>query len=270
MKYLGGKQRLGKHIAPVLHYLWESTNYNGYLEPFCGSLGVFQHMTELDGAKTIVANDYHPDLIELWKDVQNDTFKPPLSVSEEDYNQAKLLKSPNSLKAFIGFGMSFGGRYFGAFATKYLGNKKEDFLKEMVNSLKRIGPKIQRPKVKFTNSKYQVLRPTNKFIYCDPPYHYNKYPIKYRTDTKRYDEFDNDEFWDMMRKWSKSNLVIISETTAPHDFVEIWNTKRYRSAAQSTRTRFKSQTTETVKTEKLYVHKIHSESVLQFLKSKMD
>ena len=71
MKYLGGKQRLGKHIEPILHYLWESTNYNGYLEPFCGSLGVFQHITKLDGAKTIIANDYHPDLISLWNDVKN-------------------------------------------------------------------------------------------------------------------------------------------------------------------------------------------------------
>ena len=265
MKYLGGKQRLGKHIEPILHYLWESTNYNGYLEPFCGSLGVFQHMTQLDGAKTIIANDYHPDLISLWNDVKNGVFKPPVSVSEEDYNKAKQLKSPNSMKAFIGFGMSFGGRYFGAFATKYLGNKKEDFLKEMVNSLNRIGPKIQRPNVKFTNSKYQTLRPKNKLIYCDPPYRYQKYPIKYRTDTKHYDVFDNDEFWDIMRKWSKSNLVIISETTAPSDFVEIWKADRYRSAAQSTKTRFKTQTTETVKTEKMYVHKSHKLLVSQIM-----
>ena len=269
MKYLGGKQRLGKHIAPILHYLWESNDYTGYLEPFCGSLGVFQHMTELNGAKTIVANDYHPDLIELWKEVQNDTFTPPLSVSEEEYNQAKLLNSPNALKAFIGFGMSFGGRYFGAFATKYLGDKKEDFCKEMANSIKRIGPKLRFPKVKFTNSRYQSLRPKNKLIYCDPPYQQSKYPIKYRTDIKYYDEFDNEEFWNIMRKWSKSNLVIISETSAPPDFVEVWNTQRYRSAAQSTKTRFKSETTKTTQIEKLYVHSNHKKAVLHVLSQKL-
>jgi len=263
MKYLGGKQRLGKHIAPILHILWDSNNCNGYIEPFCGSLGVFQHMTDLTGAKSIIANDYHPDLIALWKEVQNGTFTPPLSVSEEEYNKAKILKSPNSTKAFIGFGMSFGGRYFGAFASKYLGKKKEDFCKEMTNSLKRIAPKIRAPRVKFTNSKYQSLRPTNKFIYCDPPYEYNKYPIKYRTDTKHYDVFDNEEFWNIMRKWSKTNLVIISETSAPPDFIEIWNAERYRSAAQSTKTRFKSQSTQSYQTEKLFVYNSNIQLVSQ-------
>ena len=47
MKYLGGKQRLGKYISPILQIIWENTDCYGYLEPFCGSLGVFKHMTSL-------------------------------------------------------------------------------------------------------------------------------------------------------------------------------------------------------------------------------
>lgn len=266
MKYLGGKQRLGKKLAPVLRLLWDSGDFNGYLEPFCGSLGVFQHMTELPGAKSIVANDYHPDLIAMWRAVQADEFVPPASVSQEDYEAAKRLPSPNAMKAFVGFGMSFGGRFFGAFAPNYLGNKKEDFRQEMVNSLGRIGPKIRAPRVKFTNAKYQTLRPSRKLIYCDPPYECSKYPIKYRTDVKRYDEFDNDEFWAVMRKWSKTNLVVVSEVTAPPDFVEVWNAERYRSAAQSQKTRFKSASTPTHQTERLYVHVSQSEWILACLK----
>ena len=268
MKYLGGKQRLGKRISPILHALWEEGNYNGYIEPFCGSLGVFQHMTTLSNAKTIVANDYHPDLIALWTDLQKGVFQPPDSVSEKQYNDAKLLQSPNSMKAFIGFGMSFGGRYFAAFAPNYLGSKKEDFCKEMTNSLNRIAPKIRLPNVKFTNLKYQSLRPKNKLIYCDPPYRVTNHPIKYRITTKEYDIFDNDEFWNIMRKWSISNVVIISETTAPDDFVEVWNNDRYRSAAQSTKTRFKSKTTKTSQNEKLFVHKKHTKMVLDIISRK--
>lgn len=270
MKYLGGKQRLGKKISPILHLFWDSKEFNGYLEPFCGSLGVFRHMTELPGSRTIVANDYHPDLIALWREVQNDTFVPPPFVTEEQYIQAKTLKSPSAMKAFIGFGMSFGGRFFGAFAPNYVGNKKEDFRKEMVNSLNRIGPRIRVPKVKFTNSKYQSLRPNKKLIYCDPPYKVSKYPIKYRTDTKHYDVFDNDEFWEIMRKWSKTNLVVISEMTAPPDFIEIWNADMYRSAAQSKKTRFKSENTKTHQTEKLYVHKRYEQWVAKRLVEKID
>ena len=253
MKYLGGKQRIGKHIAPVLHEVWDMyPELNGYLEPFCGSLGVFKQMTDLTRARTIVANDYHPDLIAMWKSVQDGSFEYPEMITEEEYHAAKKLPSPNAYKAFVGFGMSFGGRYFGAYSHKYLGNKKEDFCKEMTNSLGRIAPLISRKKISFTNRDYKKMRPKNKLIYCDPPYSVTKYPIKYRRDVKHYDTFDNDEFWKIMRDWSKDNIVIISETTAPSDFKKIWSMKRYRSAAQSPKTRFLNKT-ETNDDEKLFI-----------------
>ena len=268
MKYLGGKQRLGKHLSPFLHNVWN--NYvsntdknmikpNGYIEPFCGSLGVFKHMTDLEdiGADSIVANDYHPDLIEMWKQVQNENFEFPSSISEEEFLEAKKIPSPNAYKAFVGFGMSFGGRFFGAYSQKYLGEKKEDFCKEMVNSLKRTQPLIKRKVVSFTNKKYQTLQPKNKFIYCDPPYKQAKYPIKYRRDVKYYDVFDTEEFWEIMRKWSKNNIVLISEMDAPEDFVEVWNMERYRSAAQSNKTRYSEKSekpSETRKIEKVFMH----------------
>ena len=96
MKYLGGKQRLGKHLAPVLKELWNyvlnatETPLDGYMEPFCGSLGVFRNMTNLTTDK-FIANDYHPDLIQMWTEVKNETFVYPESVSEEEYLAAKKL-----------------------------------------------------------------------------------------------------------------------------------------------------------------------------------
>lgn len=268
MKYLGGKQRLGRHIAPILQCIWESDDeLNGYLEPFCGSLGVFKHMTELKHCKTMVANDYHPDLIALWKAVQEDTFTFPNTISEKQYEKAKLLTSPNPMKAFVGFGMSFGGRFFGAYANKYLGDKNEDFCKEMVNSLKRIAPLIQKNKVKFINKSYKSLHPNKKLIYCDPPYAQSNHPIRYRTDTKHYDIFDNEAFWEIMRKWSKTNIVIISETTAPDDFVEIWSMDMYRSAAQSSKTRFKNKNTSLYQNERLYAHSRYAKQIIHWLQT---
>ena len=256
MKYLGGKQRLGKYISFILHELWNKYNtkfkFKGYMEPFCGSLGVFKHMTDLNTNK-IIANDYHPDLIELWNSVKYNKFHYPKSISEDQYNKAKLIKSPSAYKAFVGFGMSFGGRYFGAYSQKYLGNKKEDFCKEMTNSLKKIAPMIQDKKVKFTNKDYKSLNLNNMFIYCDPPYQKTLFPIKYRTSTKKYDRFDNEEFWDIMREWSKSNVVVISETHAPKDFKCIWKKTKYRSAAQSKKTRFKTMKN-VYMVEKLFMH----------------
>lgn len=272
MKYLGGKQRLGKYIAPVLLDLWDlyeqvfNTKLTTYFEPFCGSLGVLKNMT---GVKAkIIANDYHPDLIEMWKEVKEGTFVYPKSISEEEYLEAKKLPSPNAYKAFVGFGMSFGGRFFGAYSQKYLNDKPEDFCKEMTNSLKRIAPLIQ--KVKFTNKDYTDFKPKKMFIYCDPPYAFNKYPIKYRRDTKKYDVFDNDKFWEVMREWSKENMVVISEITAPPDFINIWEQERYRSAAQSKKTRFNKNSavaSNTHNTEKLFVHESIAKILLPLLKN---
>lgn len=258
MKYLGGKQRLGKHLSPVLHEIWKKYNaekevpLDYYLEPFCGSLGVLKHLTDLN--VPVYASDYHPDLICMWKGVQDGTLVFPESVSEEEFLAVKQTKSPNALKAFVGFGMSFGGRFFGAYSQKYLGDKKEDFCKEMRNSLNRTRPMILN--VDFSCKDYREWKPVNAFIYCDPPYRFNKYPVKYRTGTKAYDVFDNDEFWEIMREWSKNNLVVISEVTAPDDFVEIWSASCVRSAAQSAKTRNSAKSevvSETHGLEKLFI-----------------
>ena len=73
----------------------------------------------------------------------------------------------------------------------------------------------------------------NILIYCDPPYKFNKFPVKYRTSTKKYNTFDIDEFWNIMREWSKNNYVFISEVEAPEDFVSVWERNTYRSVSQS-------------------------------------
>lgn len=225
---------------------------NGYMEPFCGSLGVLKNIATMPLVENIVANDYHPDLIQMWKEVRDGTFVYPYEVSEDGYKTAKQLPSPSAMKAFVGFGMSFGGRFFGAYAQKYVNGKNEDFCKEMVHSLQRISKCIQN--VEFTNKDYQDCCPENCFVYCDPPYKQTKFPIKYRRDVKKYDVFDNDVFWDTIRKWSANNVVIVSEITAPDDFVEVWSLDRYRSACQSAKTRFQNESV-THQREKLFVYK---------------
>lgn len=222
--------------------------HDGYMEPFCGSLGVLKRMNDLS-TRTIIANDNHPDLIQMWKEVQAGTFVAPQSISEEEYMLAKELKSPSAMKSFVGFGMSFGGRFFGAYSQKYLGGKKEDFCGEMRNSLKRKAPAIQN--VEFTNKDYRKLEPNNMLVYCDPPYKKTKFPIKYRRSTKDYDTFDNDEFWEVVRKWSQNNTVVVSETTAPSDFVMVWEKPRIRSASNSKNTKAKEEAL----SEKLFMWK---------------
>ena len=55
MKYLGGKQRLGKYIAPVLLDIWDyDDSLDGYMEPFCGSLGVLKNVANDDSMKKVL------------------------------------------------------------------------------------------------------------------------------------------------------------------------------------------------------------------------
>jgi DNA adenine methylase len=256
MKYLGGKQRLGKHLAPFLKKLLSKMpNCIAYFEPFCGSCGVLKNMTEgLPPNIKIHANDYHPDLIQMWNEVKAGTFIYPPSISEKEYFEAKALPSPNAHKSFVGFGMSFGGRFFGAYAHKYINAKKEDFCKEMTNSLKKAEPLIK--DVEFTNKSYLDFCPENMFIYCDPPYAYTKFPIKYRRDIKKYDVFETGLFWETIRVWSEQNMVVVSEIVAPPDFVEIWNMDRHRSACQSLKTGKKNVAVDAdfTKSEKIFIY----------------
>ena len=298
MKYLGGKQRLGKVIGPILHDIWttgqspalscnllathQELDWSAYIEPFCGSLGVLRVVADtFPASATIMASDYHPDLIQMWNEVQAGTFEYPSAeacATESDYLRIKAMKLPNgdpiALKAFIGFGLGFGGRYFASFAPKYANGKKEDFLGEITHSVQTVQSVLQkptpRPTVSFRCRDYKDVvsassANANNLIYCDPPYRSTRFPIKYRRDIKHYDDFDSDEFWETMRGWSAENTVLVSEMSAPDDFVEVWSMQRYRSACQSTRTRFKpgvggdadDSTSGSVeyKNEKLFVHK---------------
>jgi len=249
MKYLGGKYMLGKYIAGVLSQM-PIDIVDGYLEPFCGALGVLKRMSGL--FKKCEASDIHCDLIKLWKKVKNNTFRPPNTMNEKKYFKIKNMKSPNALKAFVGFGCSFGGKYFSAFAQKYTGSKKEDFLQAAKNSINKLRPYIQN--VKFRCTSYDKLKPKNKLIYCDPPYKFKRFPVKYRNNVKKYDVFDTNKFWKIMRKWSMNNINVISEIKAPSDFVCIWEKKKYRSISQSKKTRFKNPNNKKYSTEKLFIH----------------
>ena len=88
MKYLGGKHGIGKLIAEFLTKECPPDIMNGYLEPFCGSLGVFKNMTN-KGYQKYIASDIQPDLIQMWKQLQKKSLRLPNTISEKEYNNLK-------------------------------------------------------------------------------------------------------------------------------------------------------------------------------------
>jgi len=197
MRYFGGKHRIGKQIANIINSIEAKT----YHEPFCGvySVGRYVKLPYRSGA------DIHPDLILLLQAVQND-WVGPTEVSEELYNQLKN-KEPSVLRGFVGFGCSFGGKFFGGYAKD---NTKRNYAYNASSSLVKLAESIK--DVDFYQQDYSDYSGDADIIYCDPPY----------KDTTNFSsgKFNSDQFWDWAR--NLSGVVLVSEYEAPSDFEAIW------------------------------------------------
>ena len=139
----------------------------------------------------------------------------------------------------MGFGCSFGGKWFGGYArnekgTNYAAQSKRSILNDF-ETLRS---------AEFTCLDYRdVVIPNDAIVYADPPY----------KDTTGYGktEFDSDAFWDYMREISKTNLVFISEQQAPDDFIPVWQT-------EFTRTLDVNKDNQPKIVEKLFIHESYS------------
>ena len=199
MQYFGGKQRISKQIVEVLNEYRKDNQ--PLVEPFVGGCNIISKMSGERYCYDI--NEY---LIEMYKAVQNG-WTPPAIITEEEYDYIRNNKDKDKpLTGFVGVGCSYSGKWFGGYARNKTGrnyclNAHNSILKQL-NEIRDI---------KFDCKDYKELEFDGCLIYCDPPYKdTTKYPI--------IGEFNTEEFWNVMRNWSKNNTVIISEYEAPYDF----------------------------------------------------
>ncbi len=226
MRYMGGKSKIRKEIAALMTTLRRPDQL--YVEPFVGGAWVLQ---EVDGVR--IASDKNTALITMYAALQNG-WVPPDSVSENEYTEYKMLQNPNDpMTAFVGFGCSFAGKWFGGYAR----SGDENYAVITKNSLLKQIPLIR--DVIFTSMDYSNIKVADALIYCDPPY----------ATTTAYGavgSFDSDAFWETMREWSKLNTVIISEYSAPPDFACIAEFKSKMGLRQS-------DGTQEVRSEKVFM-----------------
>lgn len=193
MRYLGGKQRIGKTIAGFINNLVICDKLASYAEPFCGMCGVGRHVIAAERR----FSDEHLDLVLLLKAVCSG-WEPPDVIAEEQY--AELRNSePSALRGFAGFGCSFGGKFFNGYARYSNG-------RDFTGEAKRAVIKIANDLVGCTieHNDYGDT-PNADITYCDPPYD--------GTTGYSVGAFDSGEFWRWVR--DRPGHVFVSEYTAP-------------------------------------------------------
>lgn len=235
MRYHGGKSRIAKYISNEI--LSRAGGAESFVSLFCGACSVEAILAP--HFKNVICNDNHKYLIALLRGVQNG-YELPEIVTEEQYRYVKQHKDEDEiLSGFVGFGTSFGGRFFEGYARTHSDNR--NFAKTSKQSL--LKDKENLKDVVFTCEDYRDVKlPDGCIIYADPPYHGTK-----QIGNKK---FDSDSFWEYAREVSKTHLMFVSELSAPDDFISIWHKEITRTLDVNKKNQFKS-------VENLFIHNTH-------------
>lgn len=221
MKYMGSKNRIAKHILPIM--LRDRKEGQCWVEPFVGGANMID---KVDGNR--IGADFNSHLIDALMLIRDNPQSIPDLITEDDYKEAQDRKK-TELDGFIGFAMSFGGKWFGGYRRDKAGTK--GCIENMTTQTRRSkNSAIQQSEmikgVDLVFASYSDLNiPPNCIIYCDPPY---------EGTTGYKDKFNHAEFWQWCRDKSKEgHTVFISEYNAPDDFECIWQQELNVSVAKN-------------------------------------
>ena len=172
----------------------------------------------MQGFSRKILHDRHQYLIALLQGVQRG-YELPESITPEQCRHIREHKDDDpTLAGFVGFGCSFGGKWFGGYArnatgTNYAAQSKRSLLKDMAT--------LQ--DATFVCADYRrVCIPPRAVIYADPPYN--------NTTGYHGDRFDSAEFWIAMRLLADTgHTVFVSEQEAPPDIQCVWERKFTRT-----------------------------------------
>ena len=210
MKYLGSKNRIAKHILPIMEQYRENRTW---VEPFVGGANMID---KVNGNR--IGSDLNEYVIALLNEMSKPNFIAP-EISEEKYNELKANKQHYEkwVVGYAGTQLSFGATWFGSYRRDSL--CKRNYCKEAQNNVNKQSKSLQG--VVFLNSNYLDLQiPENSLIYCDPPYDTKATKGKYK------DNFNHDIFWQWcIDKHKEGHIVFVSEYNAPNDFKCVWEMK---------------------------------------------
>lgn len=218
MKYLGGKNQIADWIGEQV--LANTVSRKRYVEPFVGSAAIWMELAPQ--FPEALGSDAMPDLV-LYLNAARSGWVPPSRVTEDDY-EALRRAEPSALRGHVGFNVSWGGMWF----RGYGGYEGRDAQGAAVT--RAMGRRLRRcPPVKCA-CYLEVEVGAGDVVYCDPPY----------ADTEPYrwlgKSFCSYEFWGRAAEWVRAGAeVIVSEESAPNNWVEVAQLSRKALAAYTPR-----------------------------------
>lgn len=240
MRYQGGKSRIAKDIAAKIRELHPTATE--IWEPFCGGGAVTLALAKV--GFHVHASDNHEDLILMWQALMRGETEPFADVTEAEYQTAYTrvqeeragirIDAPTARRGFVGFGASFGGRWFEGYGRA---NGKAQPWQES----QRSAQKLRGANVTFTLLDY-LSTPPDVLVYADPPY----------VGTKPYSgspAFDHAAFWSWVRQ--RKGPTFISELTGPDDIAIVWR-KAHKSDNASNSPTTKTTAQIITREERLY------------------
>jgi len=218
MKYMGSKNRIAKHILPIM---LKNRGNRIWIEPFVGGGNMID---KVDGER--IGADSNKHCIAALKTIRDSVHLIPKNnkeFTEEDY---KLLKNPDSdyiFKGFAGFAYSYSGKWLGGWCRDK--ERRRDYVNESYKNAIKQSPNLQGVTL-IVSEFFNLDIPPKSIIYCDPPYQgTTKYKVK----------FDHELFWEWCReKHNEGHIIYVSEYAAPKDFKCIWEKPIKSSLTQDT------------------------------------
>lgn len=204
MHYLGAKGRIAKYIVPIIR----SEPHGRIIEPFCGALGMTEHL------KPDIATDINSNLIDLFHAVRAGLIIPDLVTTDQHRRVRTCPDCP--VKTFIGYGCSWGGKWFAGYArdkegTNYASQSGRALMRKINNI-----PGTELRAASYDDIEYK----SGDVVYCDPPYQSTE-------SYKVVGSFDTERFYEFVFRTSKDIGVtfFVSEFTGP-DNCKVWERER--------------------------------------------
>lgn len=215
MNYVGSKQKLKKHLVPIIQKAIDDTGASVYIEPFGGGGNVIDDIH----CDTRMYYDDNPYLVALWEHFLETTGDVPDVISREEYQKVKanMGSYPDWYVGLVGFLASYKSGFFNGYAGSWTskdGKKTRIWFSENKANMMRQLPKMR--DVRFECADFRKIDiPDGSVVYCDPPY----------KGTKTYKgtcEFPYDEYYDWCRDVGKRATLLMSEIWMPDDFEVVW------------------------------------------------